>query len=61
MKSFRDWLKEQTVLKLPEGPKGSIQKIIAIISHMDSKDIEECKTDLFNLRDLIDQMLSGGL
>ena len=59
MKSFSQWFDEQQILKMPEGPKGSLDKIMAIISYMEPKDIEECKPELFQLKDLIDDRLSG--
>ena len=60
MKSFQDWLKEQTVLKTPEGPKGIMMKMLSVLSHMEPKDVEECKDLLFRMRDILNDQLSGG-
>jgi len=58
MKSFQDWLKEQ--VDMPEGHKGLMAKMIAVISNFENKDVEECKDLLFQLRDKIEDKLTGG-
>jgi hypothetical protein len=60
MKSFQDWLKEQTVLTTPDGPKGIMMKMLSVLSHLEPKDVEECKDLLFQLRTVLDDQLSGG-
>jgi hypothetical protein len=59
MKSFQDWLKEQVILKTPEGPKGLMNKVLSVLSNLEPKDIEECKELLFQMRDTIEDKLSG--
>ena len=64
MKTFKDWLKgklkEGIYVDTPDGPKGMMQKMMSIISNFEPKETEECKNELFQLRDMIDSKLSGG-
>ena len=64
VKTFKDWLKgklkEGIYINTPDGPKGMMMKMMSIISNFEPKETEECKADLFKLRDLISDKLSGG-
>lgn len=62
MISFQDYMKkiEEDRFDVKYDPRTKIEDTIAILSHMEPKDIEDCKDLLLELQKMLEVILSGG-